>query len=227
MLSRLGVLISGSGTNLQSIINSIKKGSLKGEIGVVISNREDAYGLIRAKNENIPSFVVSHKIFKSREEHEKEIVKILKNHGVDVVVLAGYMRLITPFFISHYPEKILNIHPALLPSFKGVDAQKQAVEYGVKIAGATVHMVDENMDSGPIIIQGAICVSEDDTRDRLAEKILKVEHRIFPQAISWLIEGRIGVQGDKTVLKIDPSKKSADISDLMPCVINPPLENGF
>ena len=227
MTAKLGILISGSGTNLQSIIDSIKKGSLKAEIEVVISNVQDAYGLIRAKKEGIPAYFVDHKKYQSRKDHEIKLIEILKNHGVDLVILAGYMRVITDYFISQYPNKILNIHPAILPSFKGVDAQKQAIEYGVKLSGATVHFVDEKIDHGPIIIQGVTIVKENDKRDDLARRILKIEHRIFPQAISWLVEDRIQIQGNKTFIKKTKDKRLADISDLHPCIINPPLEQGF
>ena len=227
MTAKLGILISGSGTNLQSIIDSIKKGSLKAKIEVVISNVQDAYGLIRAKKEGISAFFVDHRKYKSRKDHEIKLIEILQNHGVDIVILAGYMRVITDYFISQYPNKILNIHPAILPSFKGVDAQKQAIEYGVKLSGATVHFVDEKIDHGPIIIQGVTIVKENDKRDDLAKRILKIEHRIFPQAISWLVEDRIQIQGNKTFIKKTKDKRLADISDLHPCIINPPLEQGF
>ena len=227
MAATLGILISGSGTNLQSIINSIKRGSLKADIGVVISNVEDAYGLIRAKKEDIPSYFVDHRKYKSRKDHEAKLIEILQDHSVDIVILAGYMRIVTDYFISQYPNKILNIHPAILPSFKGVDAQKQAIEYGVKLSGATVHFVDEKVDHGPIIIQGATIVDEKDTREDLANRILKIEHRIFPQAISWLVEDRIQINGNKTYIKDNINKNLADISDLHPCIINPPLEEGF
>lgn len=226
MSKNLGILISGSGTNLQSIIDSKKRGVLPANISVVISNKEDAYGLARAEKENIPTFIVPHNKFKTRKEHEKEIINILRDNNVDIVVLAGYMRVITSYFISHYPYKILNIHPAILPSFKGVDAQKQAVEYGVKLSGATVHFVDEKVDHGPIIIQGAVPVFHNDSRDDLAKRILKIEHRIYPQAIKWLCNDQIEIKENKIVVKYD-SNKEADISDIMPCLIYPPLENGF
>ncbi len=226
MTKNIGVLISGTGTNLQSIIDKKSKGVLSANIAVVISNNENAYGLIIAKNKNIPTHVVPHKDFTTREEHEKKIIDILKGYNVDLVVLAGYMRILTKFFISHYPEKIINIHPALLPSFRGVDAQRQAVEYGVKISGATVHFVDEKVDHGPIIIQGAVPVSPQDKRDDLAQRILNIEHRILPQAIQWICEGRIKIQGTKVIL-INKNKPKADIKDIMPCLINPQLEEGF
>ncbi len=146
---------------------------------------------------------------------------------MDFVILAGYMRVITDHFISNYKNKILNIHPALLPSFKGVDGQRQAIDHGVKISGATVHFVDEKVDHGPIIIQGATIVNKDDTREDLANRILKIEHRIFPQAISWLVEDRIKIKGNKTHIKEIKNIKLADISTLPPCIINPPLEEGF
>ncbi len=222
----LGVLVSGSGTNLESIIKSIKKGALDAKINVVISNNPDAYALIRAKKNNIPAISISHKKFISRELHEKEILNVLKEYNVDLVVLAGYMRIITAHFVSRYANRILNIHPALLPSFKGIDGQGQAIEYGVKLAGATVHFVDEKMDHGPIIIQGAVPVHPTDTRDTLAKRILKIEHRIYPQAISWISEGRVMFNNNKVEIK-SSQKELSNIDDIMPCIINPPLEEGF
>jgi phosphoribosylglycinamide formyltransferase-1 len=226
MALNIGVLISGSGTNLQAIIDAIKRNSLDATISVVISNNPKAYGLIRAKKHNIPAFSVPNKKFETREKHEQEIIKLLKEYGVELVVLAGYMRLITKEFLSYYPNKILNIHPAILPSFKGIDAQSQAFFYGVKIAGATVHFVDEEMDHGPIIIQGAVPVYPKDTREELAKRILNIEHRIYPQAISWIAEERISIKDNKVYLK-NLNKPLADISNIMPCLINPPLEKGF
>ncbi len=222
----LGVLVSGSGTNLESIIKSIKKGALDAKINVVISNNPDAYGLVRAKKNNIPAISIPHKKFISRELHEKEILNGLKEYNVDLVVLAGYMRIITAHFVSRYANRILNIHPALLPSFKGIDGQGQAIEYGVKLAGATVHFVDEKMDHGPIIIQGAVPVHPTDTRDTLAKRILKIEHRIYPQAISWISEGRVMFNNNKVEIK-SSQKELSNIDDIMPCIINPPLEEGF
>ncbi len=221
----LGVLISGSGTNLQSIIDSINRGSLKAKINIVISNKKDAHGLIRAEKEGIPTAYIPHSPYPSREAHEEEILKELKRYGVEVVILAGYMRLVTGHFVSKYPWRILNIHPALLPSFKGTDAQKRAHEYGVKISGATVHFVDEEMDHGPIIIQGAIPLSSFEDVQQVSERILRIEHRIYPQAIQWLAQGRLKIEKNRVM--VEGEGPPADISDIMPCLINPPLEKGF
>ncbi len=221
----LGVLISGSGTNLQSIMDAIERKSLTARINIVISNRRDAFGLDRAKRKNIPAICIPHTEFPTRESHEKRIIKELEENGVEVVILAGYMRIITKYFVSAYKNKILNIHPALLPSFKGTHAQEKATTYGVKITGATVHFVDEEMDHGPIIIQGAIPISPFLSPDEVAAKILTIEHRIYPQAIEWLSQGRLEILGNKVILH--GSQPLADISDIMPCLISPSLEDGF
>ena len=222
----IGVLISGSGTNLQAIINKIEQNVLNAEIKVVISNNPNAYGIERSKKHNIPYEIIDHRLFKSREEHEKKIIEVLKASGVEVVVLAGYMRLLSSVMIKQYANKIINIHPAILPSFKGINAQKQAFDYGVKITGATVHFVDEHLDHGPIIIQSAISIENENDPDAVAQKILKTEHRIYPQAIQWIAEKRVVIEGRKVKIK-KAGKPLADISDLMPCVISPPLEEGF
>ena len=157
-LLKLGVLISGNGSNLQSIIDHIEKGSLKAIIKIVISNNPEAYGITRAKKHGIPVVVLKNGDFKNKEEFDLELIRILKNNGVDLVILAGFMRIITPALLKAFPHKIMNIHPALLPSFPGIHGQKQALEYGVKLSGCTVHFVDEGVDTGPIIIQSAVQV---------------------------------------------------------------------
>ncbi len=197
----IGVLASGRGTNLQAIIEAIEEGKTEGEIKVVISDNPDAYALKRAKQHNIDTQYINFKEFKDREDYDKEIIKTLKKKKVDLVVLAGYMRILTPYFINVYKNKIMNIHPALLPSFPGLHAQRQAVEYRVKISGCTVHFVDEGVDSGPIILQKSIQVSADDTEESLAEKILKEEHQIYPQAIQLFSQGRLIIKGRKVFIK--------------------------
>ncbi len=191
----LGVLISGSGTNLQAIIDAIERGDLSAAIRVVISNRSDAYGLSRARSHGLPTAVISHKDFSSREAFETELIKTLHNYEVELVVLAGFMRLLSPFFVRVFPQRIVNIHPSLLPAFSGTHAQRQAVERGVRVAGATVHFVDEDVDHGPIIVQAAVPVYPDDTEDSLSARILAQEHRIYPQAIQFFAEGRLEVHG--------------------------------
>jgi phosphoribosylglycinamide formyltransferase-1 len=197
----IGVLVSGRGTNLQTIIEAIEEGKIEGKIKVVISDNLDAYALKRAEQHNIETQYINHKEFKNREDYDKKIVETLENKEVELVVLAGYMRILSSYFIKAYKNKIINIHPALLPSFPGLRAQKQAVEYGVKISGCTVHFVDEGMDSGPIILQSAVEVSEDDTEESLAERILKEEHQIYSQAIQLFSQGRLIIKGRKVFIK--------------------------
>ncbi|ESP62671.1 Phosphoribosylglycinamide formyltransferase [Smithella sp. ME-1] len=202
-LLKLGVLISGNGSNLQSIIDNIEKGSLKAIIKIVISNNPDAYGLTRAKKHGIPFIVLKHTNFKNKEDFDSELVRILKSNNVDLVILAGFMRILTSVLLKAFPHKIMNIHPALLPSFPGIHGQKQAVDYGVKISGCTVHFVDEGIDTGPIIIQRAVQVLDDDTEETLAARILKEEHRIYPQAIQLFTDGRIEINGRKVRIKAE------------------------
>lgn len=196
-LLKLGVLISGNGSNLQSIIDHIVKGSLKAVIKIVIANNPDAYGITRAKKHGIPVVVLKNGDFKNKEEFDLELIRILKNNCVDLVILAGFMRIITPTLLKAFPHKIMNIHPALLPSFPGVHGQRQAVDYGVKLSGCTVHFVDEGVDTGPIIIQKGVQVFDDDTEETLAARILKEEHKIYPRAIQFFAEGKIEINGRK------------------------------
>ncbi len=202
-LLKLGILISGNGSNLQSIIDYIEKGSLKATIKIVISNNPDAYGLTRAKKHGIPVVILKNGDFKNKEDFDLELIRILKNNSVDLVILAGFMRVLTPTFLKAFPQKIMNIHPALLPSFPGIHGQKQALEYGVKLSGCTVHFVDEGVDTGPIIIQSAVPVHNDDTEETLAARILKEEHRIYPQAIQFFAEGKIEIKGRKVRIKTE------------------------
>ena len=196
-LLKLGVLISGNGSNLQSIIDHIEKGSLTAVIKIVISNNPNAYGITRAKKHGIPFVVLKNGDFKNKEEFDLELIRILESKCVDLVILAGFMRIISPTILKAFPQKIMNIHPALLPSFPGIHGQKQALEYGVKISGCTVHFVDEGVDTGPIIMQKAVQVFDDDTEETLAARILTDEHRIYPQAIQLFAEGKIEIKGHK------------------------------
>ena len=200
-LLKLGVLISGNGSNLQSIIDHIENGSLKAVIKIVVSNNPDAYGLTRAKKHSIPFAVLKNSDYQSKEEFDAALIKILQENGIDLVILAGFMRIMTPAFLKAFPGRIMNIHPALLPSFPGLHGQKQAVDYGVKFSGCTVHFVDEGVDTGPIIIQSVVQVFDDDTEETLAERILKEEHKIYPQAIQLFADGKIEVQGRKVSIK--------------------------
>jgi len=200
-LLNIGVLVSGSGSNLQSIIDNIENKSLPAEIKAVISNRPDAYAITRAKKHGLPWNILEHDNFQNREEFDQELIRILKTSNVELVVLAGFMRLLTPVFLNAFPQRIVNIHPALLPSFPGIHAQKKALDYGVKFSGCTVHFIDEGIDSGPIIIQSVVPVHDDDTEDTLAARILQEEHRIYPLAIKYYAEGRIDIQGRKVRIK--------------------------
>ena len=198
---KLGVLISGSGSNLQSIIDHIEKGSLNAIIKIVISTNPDAYGITRAKKHGLPVLIFKHEDFKSREDFDLELIKALKNNHVQLVVLAGFMRILTAAFLRAFPQRIINIHPALLPAFPGTHVQKQALEYGVKFSGCTVHFVDGGVDTGPIIIQSVLPVHDDDTEETLAARILKEEHRIYPQAIQFYADGKIEIDGRKVKIK--------------------------
>jgi phosphoribosylglycinamide formyltransferase 1 len=196
----IGVLISGSGTNLQSIIDAIEAQKLDAKIEIVLSNKADAYGLARAQNHGIETEVLEHKNFPSREAYDQAIVDLLRGRGVELVVLAGFMRLLSPVFIKAYSNRIMNIHPALLPSFPGLHVQKKAVDHGVRFSGCTVHFVNEECDEGPIIIQAVVPVFPDDTDETLAARILTQEHRIYPRAIQLYAEGRLHIVGRKVLV---------------------------
>jgi len=196
----LGVLISGSGSNLQAIIDAIEAKRLDATIRIVLSNREDAYGLVRAERHKISTAVLDHKKFSSREAYDQAVVDSLQFHGVELVILAGFMRLLSPVFVKAYSNRIMNIHPALLPSFPGLHVQKKAVEHGVRFSGCTVHFVNEECDEGPIIIQAVVPVFPNDTEESLSARILKEEHRIYPRAIQLYSEGRLSVVGRKVLV---------------------------
>ncbi|MFA5322663.1 MAG: phosphoribosylglycinamide formyltransferase [Smithella sp.] len=200
-LLKLGVLISGNGSNLQSIIDNIEKGSLKAVVKIVISNNPDAFGITRAQRHGIPFAVLKNGDFKNKDDFDAALIKILKDNDVDLIILAGFMRIISPKLLKTFPGRILNIHPALLPSFPGLHGQRQAVEYGVKFSGCTVHFVDEGVDTGPIIIQSAVPVLDDDTEETLAARILKEEHKIYPQAIQFFADGKLEIKGRKVRIK--------------------------
>ena len=197
----IGVLISGSGTNLQAIIDAIEAEKLDATIQLVLSNRADAYGLVRATNHGILSEVLDHKQFPSREAFDEAVVDHLQARGVEHVVLAGFMRLLSPVFVKAYSNRIMNIHPALLPAFPGLHVQRKALEYGVRFSGCTVHFVNEECDEGPIIIQAVVPVFPDDTEESLADRILRQEHRIYPRAIQLYSEGRLRVAGRKVFVE--------------------------
>ncbi|MBM4247998.1 MAG: phosphoribosylglycinamide formyltransferase [Euryarchaeota archaeon] len=192
----IGVLISGKGSNLQAIIDAVGRGEITGRVAVVISNKADAYGLERARKAGIEALVIPSR-GKERTDFEREVAEALESRGVELVCLAGFMRVLTPYFIRRFKHRIMNIHPALLPSFPGEDAQGQAFAYGVKVTGCTVHFVDEGVDTGPVIVQIPVEVREDDTADTLSGRILEQEHRAFPRAIQLFAEGRLQVTGRK------------------------------
>jgi phosphoribosylglycinamide formyltransferase-1 len=199
-VKRIGVLISGRGSNLQALIDAARRGDLGGEIAVVISNVETAFGLERARQAGIPTVFRDHR-GKKREDYDGELIAILKEHAVDLVCLAGYMRLLSTRFVQAFPGQILNIHPSLLPAFPGLDAQRQALEHGAKVSGATVHLVDEGLDSGAIVAQEAVPVLDSDDADALAHRILEVEHKIYPRAVGLLLSGKYRVQGRRVIVE--------------------------
>lgn len=191
----VGVLISGRGSNLQAIIDASEKGDVPAKVAVIVSDKPDAYGLERARKHNIPAAVFEPRKFADKNTYELEIVKTLKHYGVDLVCLAGYMRIVGPVLLEHYRGKMMNIHPALLPSFPGLHVQKAALDHGVKVSGATVHFVDEGCDTGPIVVQAAVPVLEDDTEETLSARILEQEHKLYPQAIKLFAEGKLKIEG--------------------------------
>jgi len=196
---RLGVLISGRGTNLQSLIDAVRDGRLDATIAVVLSNRDDAAGLERARTAGIETIVVSHRGWSSREEYERALVGALRARDVGLVCLAGFMRILAGPMIDAFPNAILNIHPSLLPSFPGVDAQRQAFEHGVKISGVTVHLVTRDLDAGPIVLQRAVPVLDGDARAALAARILEQEHIAYPEAVTIVLNGGWKVDGRRFV----------------------------
>ncbi|MHB8058206.1 MAG: phosphoribosylglycinamide formyltransferase [Desulfuromonadaceae bacterium] len=194
---RLGVLVSGSGTNLQVIIDRIESGEINAEIACVISNKADAYALARAAKHGIPVVVHENTRFPERRAYDSATVEILRSHKVDLVILAGFMRILTDAMVNAFPNAIMNIHPALLPSFQGLHAQQQALDYGVRYSGCTVHFVDCGTDTGPIILQSVVPVEQDDTEETLSARIQKAEHQTFATAIKLFTEGKIRVDGRK------------------------------
>lgn len=193
----LGVLVSGSGSNLQAILDAIAEGRLDARVRVVISNKAGVLALDRAARANVPTKVLLHREFPDRESFDAALVEVLREAGVDLVVLAGFMRLVTPRFLDAFPGRIINIHPSLLPAFPGIDSQKQAFDYGVKITGCTVHFVDRGTDTGPIIAQAAVPVLDGDDAETLRLRILEQEHRLLVSAIGWFAEGRVELIHDE------------------------------
>jgi phosphoribosylglycinamide formyltransferase-1 len=215
---KLGVLVSGGGSNLQSIIDHIEDGRLPAEVAVVISNEPDAGGLNRAQKHGIASEVINHRDYPSREAFEEKLIQVLESHGVELVVLAGFMRLLSSKIIDAFPHRIINIHPALLPSFPGTHVWQDQIDHGVKFAGCTVHFVDAGMDTGPIIIQAVVPVLDDDDADTLAQRILRQEHRIYPMAVKLFAEHRLEINGRQ--VKILPAEHDQDKSVLTNPMVN-------
>ncbi|MEM0467400.1 MAG: phosphoribosylglycinamide formyltransferase [Candidatus Thermoplasmatota archaeon] len=213
---RVGVLASGTGTDLQSIIDASEQHMIDATVVCVVSDKKNAFALQRAKKHNIPGFFID-PTKKTRFEHEEEINKILLDYKVDLVVGAGYMRLLSSQFVRKWFGKLINIHPALLPSFKGTNGQKDALDYGVKITGCTTHFMDEEMDHGPIILQAAVKVLADDTRDTLAARILEVEHQILPRTIQLYAEDRLKINGRK--VEILPGESWCKLHRCIPDVL--------
>ncbi len=197
---RIGVLVSGSGSNLQSLIDHCTDGTIPGRVACVLSNNAAAFGLERARRHDIPALHLDHHLFPCREEYDAALVDTLREYEVDLVCLAGFMGIVTPVLIDAFPNAIMNIHPALLPSFPGLHAQRQALEHGVKVAGCTVHFVDRGTDTGPIICQASVPVDEGDNEETLSARILVQEHRMYPLAVKLFAEGRLKVEGRRVVV---------------------------
>jgi phosphoribosylglycinamide formyltransferase 1 len=214
---RLGVLASGRGSNFQSIIDAINSKQLKASVTVLITDNPSAYAIERAKKNSIGHLVIRPEEFGSGDEYYIRIAEELRKRHADLVVLAGFMRIVGKPLIDAFPDRIMNIHPALLPSFPGLHGQKQALDYGVRISGCTVHFVDGGVDTGPVIIQAAVPVHQDDTEEILSERILKLEHKIYPEAIRLFTEGRLEVRGRKVMIKGHPAGDTA--------IVNPSLMN--
>jgi phosphoribosylglycinamide formyltransferase 1 len=199
MKKRIGVLLSGRGSNFEALAQSIAAARIpNAEAAIVLSNREGAAGIERAKARGIVTRVIPSKGLE-REAYDRQVVAALNEHNVDLVCLAGYMRLLSPYFVAAFPNRILNIHPSLLPSFPGLESQRQALEYGVKFAGCTVHFVDENLDAGPIVLQAVVPVKDDDTEVTLSARILQEEHRIYSEAVRMVLEGRYKIEGRRVI----------------------------
>ena len=197
MSSRIVVLISGGGTNLQAIIDACKSADYPGEVVGVVSNKADAYGLTRAQNANIETFTLSHKTFESRESYDQALISNIDQLKPDVIVLAGFMRILTPAFVQHYQGKLLNIHPSLLPKYQGLNTHQRAIDAGDTEHGVSVHFVTEELDGGPVILQAKVPVFDGDTSDDLAERVHEQEHRIYPLVVKWLCQDRLHMKTDE------------------------------
>ena len=214
---RLGILVSGSGTNLQSIIEACEAGRIDAHIAVVISNRPEAQALNRADLAGLATRVVLPAEHAGRDDYDAAVVEILRQQQVDLVVLAGYMRIVTPLFLRSFPGRVMNIHPALLPAFPGLNVRQQAIDYGVRFSGCTVHFLDEGVDTGPIIAQAVCPVYPEDTEEDLKQRILKLEHKLYPEAIALFAAGRLRIEARRVIVADMQAQPDA-------CLINPPLK---
>lgn len=195
MSRTLGILISGRGSNMIAIAQACAENRIAARVGVVISNEPEAKGLAEAARRGIETLVIDHRLSRSREEHDRKVVAALRERKVDLVCLAGYMRLLSSEFVSAFKKRIMNVHPALLPAFPGLHAQRQAIEHGVRVSGVTVHFVDEDLDAGPIILQAAVRVEPGDTEESLSDRILEQEHRLYPEAVGLYFQDRLRIEG--------------------------------
>lgn len=232
MTLQLAALASGEGTNIAAIIKCIESGRLEARLCLVLSNDPDAPVLEKARAHGVPVWAKNHRDAPDKVQYDLEMVEAIRKAGADTVALAGYMRILSPEFVRSFPNRVLNIHPAILPSFRGKTGAKDTIEYGARIAGATVHFVDEAVDHGPVIIQAAVPVSPNDTPDSLMPRIHALEHRIYPQALQWFARNRLEIQGRKVHLKAGrfPNPKTATVNTTMPggiWMICPALEEGF
>ena len=193
----IAVLCSGSGTNLQAIIDAVKSGYIKAKIALIVSDNPNAYALTRAAQAGIETVVILKKDFSEREDYDKEVIRHLEKKDIKLVVLAGFMRLVSGYFVKKYENRIMNVHPALLPSFKGTHGIKDALDYGAKVTGPTVHFVTKDLDAGPIILQKAVEIKDDDTEESLLQRVHDEEHKIYPEAVKLFAEGRLKIEGRK------------------------------
>jgi phosphoribosylglycinamide formyltransferase 1 len=200
MPGKIGVLISGRGSHLRNLIECCKRKQIKAEVGIVISNKANAPGLQYAADEGIESITLSHRAFPDRGAYDRQLVQFLKERNVELICLAGFLRLLSAEFVRAFPERIMNVHPSLLPAFPGLHAQKQALDYGVKMTGCTVHFIDEGLDSGPIILQSTMEIKDDDTEDTLSDRLLPLEHKTYAEAVKLFFAGRLQIQGRKVII---------------------------
>jgi phosphoribosylglycinamide formyltransferase-1 len=202
-MTTIGILVSGRGSNMVALLEGVRSGFIPGKVGVVVSNKPSAAALDKARSFDIPTAVVPQKEFRGRdrEEHDRAVHQVLAEAGVDLICLAGYMRILSPWLVGRYPNRIVNIHPSLLPAFPGLHGQRQALEYGVRVSGCTVHLVDAELDHGPILVQAAVPVLADDTEETLAARILEQEHRIYPLAVRWLCQDRVELDGRRVRIR--------------------------